>query len=568
MAIFSEELLAQIKNRINDEEVTSIIVRGNLHLAVNNLANTLLHYAAESNNVAITEQLIKLGSDVNAQNLDGMTPLMLSIVDRNCKDTSEMLLRAGANIFLEDIYRINVLQLITSSSCYDCYEMKNVMQILFKNCNLSKKKIADKIIELDWCLPKIILLRNANLTKLLLDRHYLAVIDEEDADFFGCTALHVAAKCVDVENVRMLLKYNANAHVAVGPYSCKALYFVYANHAEDGQGQLEIVKMLLRRYDGLITEDGLLENNVAFMFQRGSKEVVEYLLGTGVDITVVDNAGRNVVQLLAYNEKPGAIELLRGRQLNVNVFDIRGKTPLLCAISHGVRLALEFLLEFGANIELLDYEGKTVLFRVCELHVAHNERQRECIVILLQRGANIQVTAHLHPCDPRKYTILEILCATKQIDFLELFIAHLAFLVKRGPYDMELFHDRIENNLALKAEFEARKQDLTVKVYRSITLLDLLSASERKLERYLLNRECYSVVERFAENCTCYYFKTVLQIRVSTANHMVTSRKEAAQIICKFTNLSYTNFPYIADQIASYFNLRDLEKLFYEMSRD
>jgi ankyrin repeat protein len=84
---------------------------------------TPLHYAVQSKNVKVVRLLIQHGADVNATTFGNVTPLMLSVdMAFGDPDIAMELLRAGANVKVQDTNGDSALLIATTESSYQVME--------------------------------------------------------------------------------------------------------------------------------------------------------------------------------------------------------------------------------------------------------------------------------------------------------------------------------------------------------------------------------------------------------------------------------------------------------------
>ncbi|KAF2228721.1 ankyrin, partial [Viridothelium virens] len=62
---------------------------------------TALHVAASQGNAHIIEMLVSSGADIDAQDVEGQTPLHLAVY-QGCEDAVVWLIQRGANVKIHD----------------------------------------------------------------------------------------------------------------------------------------------------------------------------------------------------------------------------------------------------------------------------------------------------------------------------------------------------------------------------------------------------------------------------------------------------------------------------------
>ncbi|XP_067653324.1 fibronectin type 3 and ankyrin repeat domains protein 1-like [Haliotis asinina] len=135
-----------------------------------------------------------------------------------------------------------------------------------------------------------------------------------------------------------------------------------------GYGDLESVKRILSAGHLNINYRGGEFSRTLVMeaARNGHRDVVDFLVGRGADVSLVDNVGDNTLQFACYNGHLETVKLM----LSLNVMDInsRGRyrrTPLTLAAWTGHRNVVEFLVGRGADTSLVDSIGNNFLHFAC-----------------------------------------------------------------------------------------------------------------------------------------------------------------------------------------------------------
>jgi ankyrin repeat protein len=93
----------------------------------------------------------------------------------------------------------------------------------------------------------------------------------------------------------------------------------------------------------------------------GKKDIVKLLLDAGAIINAQDNSGQTPLHNAALQGRKEIAELLLNAGASINQKDKKGETPLLIAAKRADKDLAELLLDKGANADLSDKEGNTPL---------------------------------------------------------------------------------------------------------------------------------------------------------------------------------------------------------------
>ncbi|XP_058793737.1 E3 ubiquitin-protein ligase MIB2-like [Phymastichus coffea] len=289
---------------------------------------------------------------------------------------------------------------------------------------------------------------------------------------------------------------------------------------------------------------------------EANKEVIKTLVQTNIDLCVPDIDRQSLVHVLAMNPHPHVTEQLHGKNFDVDMRDNFGRTPLMYAAMNGNVGGVKFLLNEGADIEAIDYDNMTALYIAIISKMKNAEEKLGAIQVLLGHGANLQIKI----AGDSSRTIFDALLKDKKNFVLaKLMLAHLALQELVGTSILELIRNKIDSNIRFKSYFEYCHRQLSMTIYPSITLFDLLTLSSKKMEHYLRNKEFKALLNNY--ETTIDYFNNILYKRVEKASRMVELKKAAAKNCSTLMKFEYDNYPFIADQIVDYLEERDIECL-------
>ncbi|XP_067653127.1 ankyrin repeat domain-containing protein 29-like [Haliotis asinina] len=131
-------------------------------------------------------------------------------------------------------------------------------------------------------------------------------------------------------------------------------------------GDLETVKRILAEGDVDINYRGGSWTPVMEAAVNGHRDVVEFLVSRGADVSLVNSDGNNVLHFACIDGDLETVKLIQ----SVNVVDVnsRGKysrTAVIEAARHRHWDVVEFLVDRGADVSLVDGDGENLLHLAC-----------------------------------------------------------------------------------------------------------------------------------------------------------------------------------------------------------
>jgi len=330
--------------------LSSLFVASFMALAAPAGADARLAEAAMKRDTAAVRALVQQKVDVNAPGRDG-TPALHWIVRVDDIETTQLLIRAGADVKFADRYGVTPLFLACTNG-------------------------------------------NAAMIKLLLD----SGADANSVDPAGETALMVTTRVGDLNSVKVLLDGGAKVDTTDPTYKQTALMIaVREDHAD-------VVRLLVERGANVNTQTRtgqtpgwVLPNSVAgFGFGKG-------IIRGGLP---ADRGSRYFtpggLTPLLYAARDGRLEpakILVAAGADIEHKDPNEITPLLMAIGNNHPAVAQFLIEKGSKINVSDFHGRTPLWTAVETRnmdfdngTFENGVDREpllaLIQVLLDKGAN------------------------------------------------------------------------------------------------------------------------------------------------------------------------------------
>lgn len=258
---------------------------------VDNLKRTLLHYAAKDGRSDIVELLIKNGANIDLQDSDENTPLLLAIRG-NHFDLVAFLLESGADPRIKGQYQDTVLLEAAHAGRLDIVE-------------LALKFGADPLVISGHNMSGILFAaRNGDLAMAKLFIELGA--DVNSTNSIDDSALHFAAG--NLPMLRLLMENGADINHADGrgiTVLHKAIYYSYNN--------LNIIKYLYENGADINQPDNDGETPLFVAIAGRRPEVVKWLLEHGASVDIKDKRGWTPLQYAENFELSDTIELLRSQ---------------------------------------------------------------------------------------------------------------------------------------------------------------------------------------------------------------------------------------------------------------
>ena len=296
---------------------------------VDNRNSTPLHFACDRGFIEIVKYLVKLGADINKQDINGDTPLVWAIA-RNHYDVAEYLIRKGADV--------NVLN-------------NNHINALF------------------WTIYR----SDLAMAKLLIDNG----IDIDIQDYEGNTALHIAGINQKVEIAKLLIDRGADLE-ARESRGRTPLVLTAREH-----GNYEIIKYMIENGAGINSTDNYGSTALELTAWRGYKESLNYLIDMGALIPEDEERRFLIANFCCEN----SLKKLYRKLDNIGILDQilkKRKKNFLISAAQGESIEIvNWLLEKGFNVNEQDYYGWN------SLHYAAETGKLQILQTLIDKGANI-----------------------------------------------------------------------------------------------------------------------------------------------------------------------------------
>ncbi|XP_046550239.1 ankyrin repeat domain-containing protein 50-like [Haliotis rubra] len=115
--------------------------------------------------------------------------------------------------------------------------------------------------------------------------------------------------------------------------------------------------------------------------QRGYRDVLEFLVCTGSNVSQVDDDGHNVLHFACRGGQLDIVQYLVSQgSVDINSSNKHGRTPLMEAALRGHKDVFEFLVKMGANESHVDNDGDNIL------HLASSYGRMEMVKHILSHN--------------------------------------------------------------------------------------------------------------------------------------------------------------------------------------
>uniref|UniRef100_A0A1Y1MJD6 Uncharacterized protein n=1 Tax=Photinus pyralis TaxID=7054 RepID=A0A1Y1MJD6_PHOPY len=286
-----------------------------------------LHFAI-SQNVDVIGDLLDLGMDINEQDQQGNTPLLLAL-DSGLNDIAKLLLERGANVHIRD-------------NAYDS------------------------------CLHNTIPKCDVAILSTLIDRG----ADVNCRNLSGETPLLKALKCEKLQHAKVLLEKGVADYEAFDNNNGSCLFYAAKAGYEDlvchfiSKG----VKIDQPHYDGNAYLAALREKHL---------NVVKVLIDNGADIWCRTNYD-TWLDLVVHLNDTDVLDMLLAKGMDINYRLSESEPLIIAALREKCRKAVDYLIAKGADLHVVSYEtGNSCL------HYAVSAEYEDVTNLLLDEGLDI-----------------------------------------------------------------------------------------------------------------------------------------------------------------------------------
>ena len=345
--------------------------------------NTVLHLAAEKNDVDLVTFFILKGADTELKNNAGDTPLHTAIKKGAVNAAETISTLRSASLFARDANDVTALDLglKTDELYYDMFittkagelrdtEGQTIVHYFVKTKNLKAIK---------QCIKKSIPIS-------VKDKAGKTPLDVAFENIDDIDAVSIAAELImgGADQVETEFSYFQDA-VAARNFNSRFDDGQTPLHLASIMGHSAIIKYLLQNNADMSAQDSTGSTPLHEAVRYGKLDIAEELLKAGADVNAKDNLGKTPAMIILPKDKVFDIyTLLIKYNANLAERDMFGDTALHTATLMDLdNNILSLLIEHGADIDARNREGVT------PLTIAVQKEDIEAIKLFTEHGANI-----------------------------------------------------------------------------------------------------------------------------------------------------------------------------------
>jgi uncharacterized protein len=276
-------------------------------------AMTALLYAARDGRGDIARMLVDAGADVNQVEANKMTPLLIAIANDHL-DVAHFLLSKGADVNSADFWGRTPL--------WTALDVRDL------DYDRSGEQHSDRAAGME--MIQTLLKRGANVNARIVEvppirRWVLPISDISWVDFTGETPFLRAALAGDLEVMRLLLEHGADPNIPTDSNTTALMaaagvnWSVGQTYTESKANLMEAVRLCLEKGADVNAINSMGFTALTGAVNRGSDDIVEFLVKHGARMDVKDKEGRTIqdwaegvfLATVPPERKPSTIALLQ-----------------------------------------------------------------------------------------------------------------------------------------------------------------------------------------------------------------------------------------------------------------
>ena len=276
-------------------------------------AMTALLYAARDGRLEIARMLVDAGADVNQAEANKMTPLLIAIANDHL-DVAHFLLSKGADVNAADYWGRTPL--------WTALDVRDL------DYDRSGEQHSDRAAGLE--MIQTLLKRGADVNARLAEvppirRWVLPISDISWVDFTGETPFLRASLAGDIAVMRLLLEHGADPNIPTFSNTTALMaaagvnWSVGQTYTESKMDSMEAVKLCLEKGADVNAVNSMGFTALTGAVNRGSDDIVEFLVNHGARMDVKDKEGRTLqdwaegvfLATVPPERKPSTIALLQ-----------------------------------------------------------------------------------------------------------------------------------------------------------------------------------------------------------------------------------------------------------------
>ena len=332
---------------------------------------TSLHVAVHGRCTNETlKEIITHRSHLDAQNMDGQTPLLLACTYRQ-NNSIELLLEALSNPNINDKNKNTSLHAAVDGRCRKKYIQAIINHFADINA-INKNKQTALMLACEE--------GNVDAINVLLKNR--ADLDIANAD--GDTCLHVVARGDYVkEIIHTLVNHGANVNT-------KNMFNETPLMKANKKGNINVTKELLNAGADHKIIDGYGNTWIHWAIDGGYRqELIRTMIDHGADVNAMNEHNETAIMTACRTGNVDALELLLSVGANVNAMNKHGETALMTACKNGHVDAIELLLSVGANPNIKNNDGQTWIHLT-----AIGNCSREVLQVVIAHGGDVNAATN------------------------------------------------------------------------------------------------------------------------------------------------------------------------------
>ncbi|KAH8796840.1 ankyrin repeat-containing domain protein [Flagelloscypha sp. PMI_526] len=284
-----------------------------------------------------TKEYIERGANIDLQNEDGSSALMIAVQGSNMV-IIHYLVKKNANMNLHDAHGNTALILATGQG-----KVEIVRYLIDKGSNVNLQNV-------DGFSALMIAVRGGNTEIMQYLADHGADMNQQNA--IGRSALMLAAQKSRLEITRHLVSKGADLNLQdVDGHSALML--------AARKGKVKIAQHLVFKGANMNLQDTFGYSALMFAVEEGNWETMQHLVDKGADMNLQNSYGRSALILAGQKGKLKTMDYLVSKGADVNLRDPYDNSPLILAIQNGHTEFAKYLVSKGADINLTDLNGQS-----------------------------------------------------------------------------------------------------------------------------------------------------------------------------------------------------------------
>jgi len=405
-----------------------------------------LFEACEKGDINLAKLLIAKGAKVNAQDKDGLSPLILACHIENI-DLAKLLIAKGANVNAKD------------------------------NNNLSP-------------LMHALYMKQTNLVKLFIAKgaDVNAICKEGDTPLINACYFH---KNISVIKLLIAKGANVNAQNKDGDTPLIKAFEYTLSHDRNIREETYLAKFLIAKGADINAQDKDGNTPLIRACSNENINLATFLIAKGADINAQNKDGDTPLIRACSNENINLAKFLIAKGAKVNATNTYGSTPLIGACYNGNINLAKFLIAKGAQVNATNTYGNTSLMGACyngnidlatfliakgaHVNAQNNEDNFDFIY---ENGLIIMIYGH----NPLVYACYY----HRNIDLSKLLIAVGADIFSIRDYPNDRFINTFAHQLEKDALLRTHMKDLTIDNNNHILSIHMKEKAE-KINKLMLD---------------------------------------------------------------------------------